>query len=123
MSGELRGFDEHADDSSDDGPVYGVRRRRVLRVTVLVALAALVLPLVLSVIGQAQSAAARACAVYVERFDADAGGSRVALDLFADGGPGWMCSAVSTGGVETPLANLGLLPGAARPVDPEERGA
>ncbi|WP_022889999.1 hypothetical protein [Agromyces italicus] len=104
----------------DDRPVFGERRRRVLRITVLVALAALVLPLVLSVAGQAQSAAARACAVYVERFDADAVGSRVALDLFADGGPGWTCSAVSEGGVETPLANLGLLPSAPQPVGPDE---
>lgn len=111
---------EHDERHDDDRPVYGGRRRRVLRITVLVALAALVLPLVLSVVGQAQSAAARACAVYVDRYDADAVGSRVAFDLFADGGPGWMCSAVSAGGVTTPLANLGLLPSAPRQVDPDE---
>ena len=122
MSDELRGLDDPPDDGSrDEGPVYGARRRRMLRVTVLVALAALVLPLVLSVWGQAQSAAARACAVYVERFSADAVGSRVSLDLFAEGGPGWVCSAVSPGGTETPLANLGLLPGAARPIGPDEQ--
>ncbi|MGW9168219.1 hypothetical protein [Agromyces sp. NPDC055658] len=106
----------------DDGPVYGGRRRRALRITVLIALGALVLPLVLSLVGQAQSAAARACAVYVERFDIEAEGSQVSFELFGAGGPGWQCSAVAPGGVATPLANLGLLPSAPTPVQPDERG-
>lgn len=109
------------DRSHDDGPLYGARRRRALRIAVLVALGALVLPLVLSLIGQAQSAAARACAVYVERYDAEAEASHVSFELFGPGGPDWQCSAVAVGGVATPLANLGLLPSAPTPVQPDER--
>jgi len=72
--------------------------------------------------GQAQSAAARACAVYVQRFDAEALDSQVSLELFGPGGPGWQCSAVAPGGIVTPVANLGLLPTAPAPIGPGERG-
>lgn len=115
--------DPYGGDPHDERPVFGERRRRALRITVLVALGALVLPLVLSLIGQAQSAAARACAVYVERYDVDAENSRVSFEPFGEGGPGWQCWAVGPGGVATPLANLGLLPSAPVPVEPEERPA
>ncbi len=111
---------ELAGDHGDEGPVYGERRRRALRIVVLVALGALVLPLVLSAYGVARSAADRICAIYVAGYDADAG-SRVSLELFAAGGPGWQCFAVSEFGVSTPLANLGLLPAVPRQMLPEER--
>ncbi|WP_022894181.1 hypothetical protein [Agromyces subbeticus] len=116
---ELQGFDD--DDAR--GPVYGERRRRALRITVLIALGALVLPLVLSIYGVAHSAAQRACAVYVAQFDTDAAGARVSFDLFGRGGAGWQCYAVGEGGSEILIAGLGLLPGAPRPVDPDERDA
>ncbi|MCD2442797.1 hypothetical protein LQ757_10980 [Agromyces sp. SYSU K20354] len=119
MSELQRGLD---DEPHDDRPVYGERRRRVLRIAVLIALGALVLPLMLSAYGVARSAADRACAVYVDRFDTDAAGFRVSFELFGDGGPGWECSAVSASGVATPLANLGVLPAAPRPISPAERG-
>ncbi|UOQ88517.1 hypothetical protein MUN74_14735 [Agromyces endophyticus] len=123
MSDEYRTGPDGPDDvPHDDRPVFGARRRRVLRITVLVALGALVLPLVLSLVGQAQSAAARACAVYVQRFDAEALDSQVSLELFGPGGPGWQCSAVAPGGIVTPVANLGLLPTAPAPIGPGERG-
>lgn len=118
MSDLQRGLD---DEPHDDRPVYGERRRRALRITVLVALGALLLPLVLSTYSVARSAAARACAVYVDRFDAEAAGYQVTFDLFAAGGAGWQCAAVSAGGVTTVVANLGMLPAAPRPVTPDER--
>jgi hypothetical protein len=46
----------------------------------------------------------------------------VSFELFSAGGPGWQCSAIAPGGVATPLANLGLLPSAPTPVQPDERG-
>ena len=92
----------------------------MLRVAVLVALGAMVLPLVLSAYGVAHSAAARVCAAYVATYDADAR-SRVELDLFGAGGPGWQCAAVTGSGVSTPLGNLGLLPAAPRVPLPGER--
>ena len=107
-------------DPYDDRPVHGERRRRALRITVLIALGSLVLPLVLSVYSVAYSAAARACSVYVANFSASSD-YRVSLDLFGDGGPGWQCFAVSSSGVATPLANLGLLPAAPRAELPDER--
>ena len=60
MSEPARGLD---DEPHDDRPVYGERRRRALRIAVLVALGALVLPLMLSAYGVARSAADRACAI------------------------------------------------------------
>lgn len=110
-----------ADDDDSRGPVYGERRRRAIRITVLVALAAMLLPLVLSIYATAQSAAQRACAVYVLQFDTDAAGARVAFDLFGRGGAGWQCFSVGDNGGETLIAGLGLLPGAPRPIDPDER--
>lgn len=104
----------------DDRPVRGDRRRRALRITVLIALGALVLPLVLSAYSVAYSAAARACSVYAANYRAGAD-FRVSLELFGEGGPGWQCFAVSASGVATPLANLGLLPAAPRAVLPGER--
>ncbi|KRC58722.1 hypothetical protein ASE14_19560 [Agromyces sp. Root81] len=109
------------DDDDGRGPVYGDRRRRAIRITVLVALCAMLLPVVLSVFGTARSAAQRACAVYAAQFDTDAAGARVAFELFGRGGPGWQCFSVGDTGVETLIAELGLLPGAPRPIDPEER--
>lgn len=102
-------------DPSDDGPVFGARRRRVLRVVVLIAVAALVLPVVLSIYGVARAAADRACAQYVAVYDADARASRVSFELFAPGGPGWQCFATAGHGSSgTHIANLGLLPSAPR---------
>ncbi|MEV1130448.1 hypothetical protein [Agromyces sp. NPDC049794] len=105
----------------DDGPVYGERRRRALRIAVLVALGALVLPVLLSVYGVAHSAAQRACAVSVRAYDTDAAGARVAFDLFGPAGPGWACFAVGANGSETLVAELGLLPGAPRVPGDDER--
>ena len=107
----------------DEGPVFGERRRRILRITVLVALSAMLLPLVLSAVSVARSAAERACAIYVADFDADATASRVAFDLFAQGGPGWLCYDVREQGGDTYLGNLGPMPALPRATLPGERGA
>jgi hypothetical protein len=117
------GFPELDGEPHDRRPVYGERRRRALRIAVLVALGALVLPVVLSLYGVAWSAAQRACAVSVGVYDTDAAGARVAFDLFARGGPGWQCFAVAGNGSETLIAELGLLPGAPRIVGDDERDA
>jgi hypothetical protein len=111
------------DSPIDEGPVFGERRRRILRITVLVALLAMVLPLVLSAFSVARSAAERACAVYVADFDADAAASRVAFDLFAEGGPGWLCYDVRGQGGDAYLGNLGPMPALPRATLPGERRA
>jgi hypothetical protein len=109
-----------------DGPTPGERRRRVLRIAVLIALGALVLPLVLSAYSVAKSAADRVCAVYVAAFDTNAAGFRTSFEWFAAGGPGWECLAVSDSGTSRVLGNLGLLPMLPRQPqfdDPAERDA
>jgi|GEM_PF-3467355 len=101
----------------DDGPVVGARRRRAIRIVVVLALGAMVLPVVLSAFGVARSAAANACAVYVadlSRLD----DSRVEFDLFARGGPGWLCIAVTPSGSSSVLGNLGPMPAFPRPEAP-----
>ena len=110
-------------DPYDDEPMPGARRRRMLRIVVLVALATLVLPLVLSAYSVGKSAADRACAVYVAAYDTDAAGFRTSFELFAAGGPGWECFAISDSGTSRSLGNMGLLPFVPRPApsEPEER--
>ena len=98
------------DPYDDDGPMPGERRRRVLRIAVLIALGALVFPLFLSVYSVAKSAADRACAVYVAAYDTNAAGFRTSFELFAPGGPGWECLAISENGSTRSLGNLGPLP-------------
>ncbi|WP_173924535.1 hypothetical protein [Agromyces sp. Marseille-P2726] len=98
-------------DPYDDGrPMPGARRRRVVRIAVLVALGAMVLPLVLSGFSVAKRAADRVCAVYVAAFDTDAAGFRTSFELFAPGGPGWECVAISSSGARTIVARLEPLP-------------
>jgi hypothetical protein len=105
-------------DERDDRPVRTDRRRRALRIVVLVALAGMLLPLVLSAYGVARAAAERACAVYALDYSVNATSS-VAFDLFAEGGPGWLCFArVGPGDRGMLLGNLGLMPAAPRPAEP-----
>ncbi|MGR0318349.1 hypothetical protein [Agromyces sp. ZXT2-3] len=114
-TGPASGWDEPGE--LDDRPVVGARRRRVMRIAVILALGAMVLPLVLSAFGVARSAAANACAAYVgdlSRLD----DSRVEFDLFAEGGPGWLCVAVAPSGTSIVIGNLGLMPAYPRPAGP-----
>jgi hypothetical protein len=110
--------DWHPEFEEDSRPLRTERRRRMLRVVVLVALGAMLLPLVLSAVGVARSAAERACVVYASAYDASAS-FRVAFDAFAEGGPGWLCFARPSGaGHDTLLGNLGLMPSAPRFAEP-----
>ncbi|BDZ55832.1 hypothetical protein [Agromyces marinus] len=105
------------DDGTDHGPVVGHRRRRVIRIAVMLALGAMLLPVVLSAVGVARGAAARACTVYVADLTV-LDDSRVEFDAFARGGPGWLCIAVSPSGTSTVIGNLGLMPAAPKPAVP-----
>ncbi|QEO15407.1 hypothetical protein FLP10_13950 [Agromyces intestinalis] len=103
-----------ADD--DEWPARGDRRRRMLRGVVFVALAAMVLPIVLSLYGVAYNAAARSCVAVARAFDAGSTGAHVAFDLFGPGGPGWLCYAESPHDSRL-VANLGVIPGPPRFID------
>ena len=103
------------DPFDDEGPMPGQRRRRVLRIVVLVALGALVLPLVLSAYGVAKSAADRACAVFVSAYDPER--RRVPHDVrpLRAGGRGWECFAVSENGDVAAARQPRAAPGDAAP--------
>ncbi|BDZ63549.1 hypothetical protein ARHIZOSPH14_25250 [Agromyces rhizosphaerae] len=103
---ELAGYE------ASDGP-YRPRRAKVMRAVVLVALAAMLLPLVLSAVSVARSTAARACFVYVETYVPDAAASHVRFDLFEETGAGWQCDWITTSGVTHHLGSLGLIPSGA----------
>jgi hypothetical protein len=103
-------YPELEPEPNDDGPMPGERRRRVMRIVVLVALGALVLPLVLSAFSVAKRAADRVCAVYVAAYDTDAAGFRTSFEAFTPSGPSWECVAITSGGAQTLVARLGLLP-------------
>ncbi|HEU0182980.1 MAG TPA: hypothetical protein VFR16_12385 [Agromyces mariniharenae] len=102
-------------DPFDEAPMPGERRRKMLRVAVLVALAAMVLPLVLSSVAVAHSSAERTCAAVVAAYDTDAAGGRVAFEFFGPGGPGWLCYEVRDDGGSRLVANLGIMPSGPRP--------
>ncbi|WP_127794003.1 hypothetical protein [Agromyces sp. LHK192] len=105
----------------ESGPVYGERRRRAIRIVVVIALAAMVLPLVLSLFTVARNAAVNACRVTVVRFDDHATGAHVEFELFGPGGAGWMCYAERDGHQDRLIANLGLIPSVPHAVVPDER--
>ncbi|WP_430645763.1 hypothetical protein [Agromyces sp. GXS1127] len=114
-AGPASGWEESGE--LDDGPVVGARRRRITRIAVVLALVAMVLPLVLSAFGVARAAAANACAAYVGDLSL-LDDPRVEFDLFAEGGPGWLCVAVSPSGTSTVIGNLGLMPASPKPAAP-----
>lgn len=94
------------------------RRQRAMRILVLVAVAALVIPGVLSTASLARSTAEHTCSVYVARYQPRAVGSAARFDLFGPRGPGWDCYSVSPAGNEVFLVLLGLIPSA--PLPPAE---
>jgi hypothetical protein len=94
------------------------RRQKAMRILVLVAVAALVIPGVLSTISLAHYTAEHTCAVYVQRYQPRAVGSATHFDVFGPRGPGWDCYSVDSAGNETFLVLLGFIPSA--PLPPSE---
>jgi hypothetical protein len=84
---------------------------RALRVTIVVAVAALVVPGVLYTIGLQSATAQAACRIAVRDADARAVGSDARFELAGAAGPGWYCYLRSFDGSELLLRPLGLIPG------------
>ncbi|MFF2372552.1 hypothetical protein [Agromyces sp. NPDC058110] len=92
-------------------------RQRAIRIAVLVALAGMVLPIVLSTFSVANSTARSSCATFAAAATGTARGevsTDVPFELFAAGGPGWQCYVVTENGDHRHLANFGLFPAAPR---------
>lgn len=95
-------------------PTEGVpRRRRMLlgmRVVVILGIACLVLPGILTTWSVASSTAQTTCAAWVRYEAPGATGTRAQFEVMGAGGIGWECYA--TGGLEGArhVASLGLIP-------------
>ena len=95
-------------------PTEGVPRRRrmqfVLRIVVVVGIACLVLPGMLTTLSVASSTAQEACNAWVRYEAPEATRASARFELFGAGGPGWQCYTVGAFGGEKNVASLGLIP-------------
>ena len=103
---ELAGYEPHG-----DRPLRSARTVKLMRVVVVLGIAALVLPGILTTYSLARSTAGAACAANVAYRVPSATGSSVRFELFGQVGAGWVCYSVGAyGGDRTPVAALGLIP-------------
>ncbi len=100
-----------ADSQADDRPLYGPRRKRIMRVLVFITAGAMLLPLLAGVYSSAARAAAQACMIATMRVAPDATGASASFQLFGPGVIGWECYATGTFGGDRHIISLGLLPG------------
>lgn len=98
-------------DPGDGRPVNWASRRRAMRIIVVIALVALVLPGVLVTVSTQISTADAACRVVVIAGAPEAVGSVARFELAGGDGPGWYCYAQLYGGDEILLRSIGLIPG------------
>lgn len=102
---ELEGAD------SDERPARRSIRLRFLRIVVIVGVAALVLPSVISTIGVQARTANAACTIVVAALAPGAVSLSARFEVFGGQGPGWYCYATDFTGVETLMRPLGFIPG------------
>lgn len=100
-----------ADSETDDRPLYSRRRRRIMRAVVLVAVAAMLLPIVANLVTVSAATAADSCARAVAYAVPDAAGSSARFEVFGAGGIGWECYAVGGFSGNRHVVSLGLVPG------------
>lgn len=112
--------DDGDDNSDDERPLYTRRRQNVLRITVLVCVAALVLPGILSIVSHYAAFAHAACWRAAHYSDATTVSTWASFELFGPGGIGWECYATGATG-ERHVASLGLLPSDITPSGPTQR--
>ncbi len=110
---ELAGYEP-----TGERPLRHERVRTMMRVIVVVALVALVVPGILGSLAIANRTAQTSCAAYTAYYAPLAVESVTRFELFG-AALGWNCYALEFGGNETLVANLGLIPGGARlPAEP-----
>lgn len=91
--------------------------RRVLRVGVIVAVAALVVPGIIATVQLQIRTAQAACRIVVAAADAGATGSVARFEPMGPAGPSWYCYSRGFDGSEMLRETLGLIPG----LDPAPR--
>jgi hypothetical protein len=85
--------------------------RRVLRIGVLVAVAALIIPGLIETVHLQVRTAQAACRIVVSTVDRSAVGSVARFEATGPAGPSWYCYSRSFDGSEQLRATLGLIPG------------
>jgi hypothetical protein len=90
---------------------------RVLRIGVIVAVAALIVPGILATVQLQMRTAQAACRIVVGAADAGATGAVARFDPMGPAGPSWYCYSREFDGSEMLRATLGLIPG----LDPAPR--
>ena len=105
---ELAGYEP-----TGDRPLRHERVRKLMRVIVVVALFALVVPGILGSLAIANRTAQASCLAYTQYYAPMAVGSITRFEVFG-AALGWNCYAAQFGGDEVLIANLGLIPGGAR---------
>jgi hypothetical protein len=106
---ELAGYVPH-----DEQPLRGKRRTLIFRFVVLVGVASLVLPGIVTSASVASATANRSCAIWVHYAAPDAAGSDARFEIFGPGGIGWECYSVGAFGGDRHVVSLGLIPGEPR---------
>ncbi|MBB5842249.1 hypothetical protein HD599_000572 [Conyzicola lurida] len=106
---ELNGYE-----AGDGKPLRSKHLTTVMRVVVVLALVALVLPGVITTMTVASNTAEAACAEWVAYEVDGASGSEARFEFFGPGGAGWECYSVGAFGGDGHIASLGLIPGPAR---------
>ncbi|WP_284254760.1 hypothetical protein [Pseudolysinimonas kribbensis] len=95
--------------------------RRVLRIGVLIAVAALIIPGIIATVQMQIRTAQAACRIVVRTVDTSAIGAVARFEPAGPAGPSWYCYSRSFDGSELLRATLGLIPGlepAPRPPHP-----
>jgi hypothetical protein len=95
-------------------PTEGLPRRRRarlgLRIVVLIGIACLVLPGMMTTASVAAATAQSTCAAWVSYEAPEGTGGSARFELFGAYGPGWECYTVGAFGGERHVASLGLIP-------------
>lgn len=101
---------ERSDAGTDERPLYSQRRKQFLRAVVLIAVGAMMLPILASLFSVNSGAAQFACATAVRIEAPDATGSTAKFEFFGPGGIGWECYAIGGFGGTKHIASLGIIP-------------
>lgn len=102
---------DESDSDLGDRPLYGKRRKRLIRALVFITVGAMLLPGLLSLYTVSAAAATRACVVATIHEAPDASGVSAPFELFGPGILGWECYATGTFGGNRHIMSLGLFPG------------
>lgn len=106
--------DDDAPELAGYVPTEGTPRRRRarlgLRIVVVIGIACLVLPGMITTASVASATAQTTCAAWVSYEAPEATGASARFELFGADGPGWQCYTVGAFGGDRNVASLGLIP-------------